>query len=72
MPHTAPEAAPSVGPAPAPTGTNETVVDASMPVMLHVAAAPVLVANPAIAVGAAAVIGFALARFLKGSGGRDA
>jgi ElaB/YqjD/DUF883 family membrane-anchored ribosome-binding protein len=28
--------------------------------------------NPAIAVGAAAVIGFALARFLKGSGGRDA
>jgi len=27
--------------------------------------------NPAIAVGAAAVIGFALARFLKGSGGRD-
>lgn len=28
--------------------------------------------NPVIAVGAAAVIGFALARFLKGSGGRDA
>lgn len=28
--------------------------------------------NPAIAVGAAAVIGFALARFLKGSGGREA
>jgi ElaB/YqjD/DUF883 family membrane-anchored ribosome-binding protein len=28
--------------------------------------------NPAIAVGAAAVIGFALARFLKGSGDRDA
>jgi ElaB/YqjD/DUF883 family membrane-anchored ribosome-binding protein len=28
--------------------------------------------NPAIAVGAAALIGFALARFLKGSGGRDA
>jgi ElaB/YqjD/DUF883 family membrane-anchored ribosome-binding protein len=28
--------------------------------------------NPAIAVGAAAIIGFALARFLKGSGGRDA
>jgi ElaB/YqjD/DUF883 family membrane-anchored ribosome-binding protein len=28
--------------------------------------------NPAIAVGAAAVIGFALARFLKGSGGRGA
>lgn len=28
--------------------------------------------NPAIAVGAAAVIGFALARFLKGSGGNDA
>lgn len=27
--------------------------------------------NPAIAVGAAALIGFALARFLKGSGGRD-
>lgn len=28
--------------------------------------------NPAIAVGAAAIIGFALARFLKGSGGNDA
>jgi ElaB/YqjD/DUF883 family membrane-anchored ribosome-binding protein len=28
--------------------------------------------NPAVAVGAAAIIGFALARFLKGSGGRDA
>lgn len=28
--------------------------------------------NPAIAVGAAAIIGFALARFLKGSGGRNA
>jgi ElaB/YqjD/DUF883 family membrane-anchored ribosome-binding protein len=28
--------------------------------------------NPAIAVGAAAIIGFALARFLKGSGDRDA
>ena len=54
--HTAPEAAPSVDPTPAPAGTNVTGIDASMPVMLHVAAAPVLVANPMIAVGAGAPV----------------